>query len=398
MIGLTRVMNKSPHNILIVHQSAELYGSDRVLIQLAQGLSGGEEFHPIVVLPETGPLLTELRRSGIEVHVAEVAKLSRAVFSPRGVLGLLGKARRGLRELDALVDGRVISVVHSNTIAVLAGALWARWRRVPHLWHVHEIIRSPALVRRFFPFVIRLLSDSVVSNSRQTEAWLVGEQPGLKSRSRVVFNGLPALARPERARCEAFRTSVGADGESLVVTLAGRINRWKGQSVLIEAAGILSRTDLASRLRFVVVGSAAPGLEDLPEQLRQRADALGVRELVVFRDFVEDVWPVWFGSDIAVVPSTEPEPFGMVAIEAMAAGLPVIAAGHGGLLDIIEDGASGLLVTPGSAEDLARAIARLARDAELRRSLGEAGRKRQKEKFSASSYVEGIENVYRGFC
>jgi glycosyltransferase involved in cell wall biosynthesis len=390
-------MKKLPQNILIVHQSAELYGSDRVLIQLAEGLNAGEEFHPIVVLPESGPLLIELQRIGIEVHVAEVAKLSRAVFSPRGVLGLVGKARRGLRQLDALVNGRAISVVHSNTIAVLAGALWARLRRVPHVWHVHEIIRSPALVRRFFPFVIRLLSDSVISNSKQTEAWLLGEQPRLASRSLVVFNGLPALARPERGRCEAFRTSVGADGDTLIVTLAGRINRWKGQSVLIEAAGILSRTDLASRLRYVIVGSAAPGLEDLPGRLRQRADELGVGNVVVFRPFVDDIWPVWFGSDIAVVPSTEPEPFGMVAIEAMAAGLPVVAAGHGGLLDIIEDGVCGLLAAPGSAEDLAGSIARLARDAGLRSTLGEAGRKRQKEMFSAASYVEGIENVYRRF-
>ncbi|WP_417070253.1 glycosyltransferase family 4 protein [Niveibacterium terrae] len=390
--------DRAAKNILIVHQSAELYGSDRVLIQLAEGLNAREEFHPIVVLPESGPLLIELRRIGVEVHVAEVAKLSRAAFSPRGVLGLLGKARRGLRQLDALVAGRAISVVHSNTIAVLAGALWARLRRVPHVWHVHEIIRSPSLVRRLFPFLIRLLSDFVISNSTQTEAWLLGEQPRLKKRSRVVFNGLPSLAEPERGRSEVFRETVGADADTLIVTLAGRINRWKGQSVLIEAAGILLRTDLASRLRYVIVGSAAPGLEDLPEQLRQRAQELGVGNVVVFRPFIEDVWPVWFGSDIAVVPSIEPEPFGMVAIEAMAAGLPVVAAGHGGLLDIIEEGASGLLVTPGSAEDLARAIARLARDARLRRTLGEAGRERQKEKFSATSYVEGIENVYRRFC
>jgi glycosyltransferase involved in cell wall biosynthesis len=102
---------------------------------------------------------------------------------------------------------------------------------------------------------------------------------------------------------------------------------------------------------------------------------------------VADIWPVWRASDIAVVPSTEPEPFGMVAIEAMACGLPVVAAAHGGLLDIVDDGRSGLLFTPRDADALAAALQRLAGDAALRQRLGSAGAQRQAEHFSLAAQV-----------
>jgi glycosyltransferase involved in cell wall biosynthesis len=115
-----------------------------------------------------------------------------------------------------------------------------------------------------------------------------------------------------------------------------------------------------------------------------------------FIPFVDDIWPVWFGMDIAVVPSTEPESFGMVAIEAMAAGVPVIAANHGGVLDILLHEQTGLLFPPRDALALADAIERLASDEPLRRRLGAAGATRQREFFSVERQVECTAKVYEG--
>jgi len=381
--------------ILFVHQSSEMYGSDKVLLYIAQGLQLKGQFHPVVVLPGMGPLYSALVASGIEVHVAEVAKISRAAFTLSGLFRLALQVVQAIRSLDRVVGNRSVAVVHSNTLAVLAGAIWAVVRRKKHLWHVHEIILSPKLVSKIFPYLVNRMSSRVMSNSTLTERWLLTEQPGLSSRSIVVFNGLPNIKTPSSAAISAFRVSVGAEVDDLVVTLAGRINRWKGQSLLLEAAAELQRRGRANSLRFVIVGSAAPGLEDMPAQLKAQAVAGGLGDRCSFVPFIDDIWPVWFGTDIAVVPSTDPEPFGMVAIEAMAAGAPVIAAGHGGLLDIIVDQESGLVFAPRNPLALADAVDRLASDAALRKRLGYAGTERQRKLFSVDSQVEQTTQVYR---
>lgn len=380
--------------ILFVHQSAEMYGSDKVLLYLAQGLKNGNVFNPVVVLPERGALHVALLASGIEVHIGEVAKISRAVFSPVGLARLACQMVKAVRSLDRIVAGRHIAVVHSNTLAVLAGAVWSVVRRQKHLWHVHEIILTPKLVSKAFPYLVNRLSDRSMSNSTLTEQWLLSAQPTLAARSVVVFNGLPVVDAPSANAINAFRQRIGASAEDVVITLAGRINRWKGHELLLEAAARLKLSGRATLLRFVIVGGTAPGSEELPGRLLALAVAGGFEAQCSFIPFVDDIWPIWFGTDIAVVPSTEPEPFGMVAIEAMAAGVPVIAANHGGLLDIVVHQETGLLFTARDADELAKAIDKLASDQFLRRQLGLAGIKKQRDLFSVESQVAKTTKTY----
>lgn len=374
-------------NILLIHQSSEMYGSDKVILYLARGLLQTKNFHPIVILPDDGPLKRALEESDIEVHVAKVAKISRKVFSLGGLVRLFCELIISLKQINRIVDNRHVDIVHSNTLAVLSGAIWAFLRRKKHLWHVHEIILAPRIVSKTFPLIIRLFSHKVVSNSTLTERWLLTEQPALKNRSVVIFNGLPNVTKPSDDSITEFRNTVGATENDLVITLAGRLNKWKGQELLLEAASLIKQSNQINGLRFVIVGSAAPGLEFLPEQLKEMANSLGIKDHVTLIEFVDDVWPIWFGTDIAVVPSTEPEPFGMVAIEAMAAGLPVIAAAHGGLLDIVVNEATGLLFEPKSAQALADAITTLTGDEKLRKRMGQMGEQRQFDLFSIASQL-----------
>lgn len=387
--GFTEVIQ-----VLFIHQAAELYGSDKVLLYLVSGMVQRGQVWPIVVLPCKGPLWDALVAAGVEVHVGEIAKIRRSVFSPVGMLRLLRQAWMAIRQLDAIVAGRDVAVVHSNTLAVLAGAVWAWRRRVPHLWHVHEIILSPRLIGRLFPRMVYRGADLVMSNSTLTERWLLGEQPRLAGRSVVVFNGLPEQTPATVEEVAHFRALTKARPGDVVVMLAGRLNHWKGQGLLIEAASLLRQRGQSEGLHFVVLGDTAPGQESLRAQLLEKVDAAGLGAVFTFIPFVNDIRPAWQSADIAVVPSTEPEPFGMVAIEAMAAGLPVVAAGHGGLLDIVEHGETGLLFEPRQADALATAIHSLAIDASKREQLGRAGRQRQRERFSADSQVRSTELAY----
>jgi len=166
-----------------------------------------------------------------------------------------------------------------------------------------------------------------------------------------------------------------------VATLVGRINRWKGQDVFIAAASRMAAQGHRG-VRFLVVGDVADRQHHFREAMLDQIRDAGLVGVVLWHPFTPDVDTVWAASDIAVVPSVWPEPFGRVALEAMAHGLPVIATAHGGLTEIVEHEKTGLLVAPGSAAELASALSLLTGDSGLRRSLGSAGRRRQLAHFS----------------
>jgi glycosyltransferase involved in cell wall biosynthesis len=381
-------------NILVVHQAAELYGSDRAILMLAQGLLASEAWWPIVVVPRDGPLVAVMKKMGVEVHVADVLNVSRSTASLLGVGRLIASAVRCTNRLDRIVAGRPISLVHSNTISVLGGALWARRRGRPHVWHVHEIVLSPAPARRGFPLLVHALSDRVIANSRQTLGWLLKQQPALQRISTVVFNGLTTPTAPPTTSVRRVREQLRAGNSEVLVSLVGRLNHWKGHQVLLDAIEKLKNEGRGEHIRVAIVGSPFSGHEKVASDLMEQCRRQDLGSFVSFMPFVDDIWPIWYATDIAVVPSTEPEPFGLVAIEAMAAGVPVVASRHGGLTDIVEDGTTGRLVSPGDSTALASALDQLANDVGIRKSMGEAGRARQQALFSAKNYIGGVMEVY----
>ncbi len=373
-----------PH-ILVVHHDADLYGADQSLLRAARAMKRAG-LDPILVLPFEGPLLALLRAEGIEVHVGPVGKVSRSLLRPTGWPVLLGSLGRAVGHLDRVVAGRDIALCYSNSIAVLGGALWAHRRGVRHLFHVREIVVTPRSAAAGFPRLLRWLGDWCVCNSHATRRWLVQAQPVLDARSSVIWNGLETLPEVDPATASGSRRRFDLPGDAVVATLAGRINRWKGQGLLIEAAARLRDSGRLGPLRLLIVGDVADGQHHLREDMLARIRSAGLEEIVRWQPFMADMDAVWSATDIALAPSTDPEPFGRVAIEAMARGLPVIAASHGGLVEIVVDGETGRLFEPGSAAALADALAELAASPALRQRCGEAGRRRQAALFTQQAH------------
>jgi glycosyltransferase involved in cell wall biosynthesis len=378
--------------VLVIHQSAEMYGSDKVLLYIVERLER-HGYKAIVMLPETGPLYAELTRVGVEVHVGEILKLSRALFTPAGILRLVRRVRTAVKRIDEILGDRKVDLVHSNTLAVLAGAIWAAIRKRPHVWHVHEIIMKPWGVGSCMAWGAALVSRFVIANSNRTRDWLASTSALARKKTLVVFNGLPDQV-DNRSRSEC-RDMLQVPDQRLVVALVGRINRWKGHWLLVEAAKRLRGSERLDGIEFWVVGGPPPGNEHLRQLLATDIAQAGLSSYFRFFDFTSDVASIWRASDIAVVPSIEPEPFGMVALEAMRAGIPVVAAGHGGLLDIIENDETGLLFQPRSAAQLANCIGHLFNDPALRARLAEAGRRRQRAIFSIDAQVRAVADVYQ---
>ena len=175
----------------------------------------------------------------------------------------------------------------------------------------------------------------------------------LEPRNVVVVheNADPSVFTPTRAG--AFRTRIGVPDDVPVVATAGRIDTWKGIDVLLDAWPDAKAA--RPELHLVVAGGPVDGKADVFRTLEGRARALTDVHWLGARDDVADLYA---DADAVVVPSTQPEPYGLSAVEALACGVPVIASDAGGLPEIVaaaEPGA-GMLVPPGDAAALAAAI------------------------------------------
>jgi len=178
------------------------------------------------------------------------------------------------------------------------------------------------------------------------------------------------------------------------VLFVGRLVERKGVAHLIEAIARLAPK--GPRLEIVGDGPERPGLEAL-------AQRLGVASRVVFRGKIppDELQASYARAAVCVLPSVldargDTEGLGVVLLEAMNHGTPVIASRVGGIPDIVEDGVSGLLVPAGDADALAAAVRRVRDDPALARRLGEAGRRRLREQFSWQAIVQRWLDVYAG--
>jgi alpha-maltose-1-phosphate synthase len=200
----------------------------------------------------------------------------------------------------------------------------------------------------------------------------------------VIHNGID----PERFR----RTTARDQLDRLRVTppyvlFVGRITDQKGIFHLLEAAPALP-----DGVQLVLC-AAAPDTPEIEERLRRtlarHPNAHWIGEMVP----VDEVMQLYSHASVFVCPSVY-EPFGLINLEAMACGTPVVASAVGGILEVVQDGVTGFLVEPGRPDQLAEKIGRLLADPAQARSMGQAGRKRVEERFSWDSVAERTEGVY----
>lgn len=372
--------------ILFVHQSAELYGSDKTLLVLIKHLDKAK-FKAVVIVPFNGPLKPVLEAHGADVYIAPVLKLHRSMFSPQNMLLFLKQVKAAVHVADELNKKYKFNIIYSNTLAVLLGMIYARKRKIKHVWHVHEIINHPKSIAAIFPQLLKRYAQVVICNSVATKSNLTGRVKSLEGKSVVVYNGVD---EPNRVSAVS-RESMGFKETDVVITLVGRISRLKGHKLMLEA--FCNYLQKYENLKLFFVGSPVPGQEFYLTDIQQLIEEKQIEEKVKIKPFTSNLQDVWDATDIAVMPSTEAESFGLVALEAMLQKKPVIGSGHGGLAEIIVDGKTGFLSRPGDALSLASCLERLINDTALRIKFGNAGYIRATNEFSEVKYAENIQDI-----
>lgn len=365
-------------NVLFIHSSSELYGSDRSLLNIIKYINK-KEFTVFVILPCEGPLAEELRKiENVKLEIFEVAVLRRKNLSLIGGIEYIRKFYYSYKFLREYIKNCNIDIVDTNTSVVFPGAIAAKKMGCKSVWHIREIIKNN-IENKFISIIMEKYSDLIIANSKSTAESLKVNQKKI----RIVYNAIEEK--------ENYKETIKIEN-NFTIGMAGRINRWKGQKLFVDAAEIVYK--YYPHVVFKIAGDVYIGEEYLKMELKEYIENKGLEKSIKLVGQVNDMDSFYKSIDIFVLPSIQPEPFGLVVIEAMENKVPVIATNHGGPTEIISHGEDGFLVDYKEAYEMAEYIIRLLDDKLLRENIAVNGFKKKRRIFSVEQMVKGIENIF----
>ncbi len=360
-------MMTKPVRVLYEIHPHILGGTERFLVRFLERLDH-RRYEPIIISQKMGVPLQFIRSMGMRAEI--IADSSRTT---------------GIQRLADFIKVNRVKLVQSNYYAPTL-ALASNLSNVPHIWRIGGHItvgsgtRTP-VEARWALNMIGLLSKSIICNSNYVRRQF-------RPRTSVPYidvipNGIatPARVSPKKRK-----------GEFLVGMIAHFIPQ-KRHIDFIRAAEIIS--EIRGDVRFAILGSpyAHSASRSYAKKIERRASWLQRQGKMSISEFVESESEMLSAFDIIVLPS-ERESFSNAILEAMAAGIPVIATRSGGNPELVEHRKTGLLVPLGRPEALARAIMLLIKDRELRGQMGRAARHRAQTHFSMDACVRSYEAVY----
>lgn len=391
--------DRRPRRVLLVeiNEDGTVGGSHQCLYDLAVRLDR-ERFVPVALFYQANRFAERLREAGVEVHTwdRERALEHRRRFTggPLGIATSAGKAIPAvLRRLRFLRRQR-IDLVHLNNSPTIGFEDWlpaARLARIPILSHMRGPYHPPARAasRRLaagFDAVVAI-SDFVA------ESCVRGGLP--RSQIRVIHDGIDLERWSPRGDEERLRVRAGAGvpEDAMLIVHVGLLRSWKGQDVALAALAALS-PELRKKVRLWLVGEASPDAADYAEGLRRFVREHDLGDTVAFLGFRDDVPRLMGAADVLLHSSTAPEPFGLVVVEGLALGKPVIASRGGGPSEILRPG-EGMLFDAGRPRELADLLDSLASSPELRERIGRRGHERARA-FDVSRTVERVTALWDG--
>jgi glycosyltransferase involved in cell wall biosynthesis len=344
--------------VLHVHSGNMIGGVETVLLTFAEFAHTCPEFQQEFALAFDGAFAEALRASGATVHILPEAQLRH----PFSVL----RSRRQLRQI--IVERNIQAVISHSPWCQVVYAPVPRKLKVSLIFWMHNNFDGHWLQR----LASRNAPDLAICNSAFTRSTLPDVYP--YSPSRIIYNPVRPLptAGPDRSM---LREQLGAPPSSVVILMASRTEAWKGHMNLLRAA---AQIQTAHAWSIWIAGAPQTEAEKTYfASVQAEAERLELSGRIRFLGQRSDVPALMRAADIYCQPNAEPEPFGVVFVEALQAGVPIVTFRMGGAQEILEQ-ESGILVPPGDIQGLQKALVRLIEDESLRKKLGSLGPERAK--------------------
>ena len=366
--------------IAIIMPLAEQRGGGELmvlhLVQQGQGL--GVEW--LVIFLQDGPMVEQIRELGVTALVVNAGRLREVPQYLRAVQQIAGIARR--EKVELIFGWMNQGHLYGGIAAKLAG--------VPAAWYQIGLPLTPGWNDRMATRIPALGILTCSQAGADAQARLKPHYP-----MPVVYPGVELerfdpeiLPTPAEAKRQLRLPAQGP-----LIGIAGRLQRWKGIHVLIEALPRILKTHPDAQC--VVVGGEHAPEPEYPAYLRERIDLLGLANKVMLVGLQSNV-PLWMQAMDVIVHASDHEPFGIVVIEAMALGKPVVAGNTAGPTEVITDGVNGLLTPYGDADALASAVLRYLDDPEFAQQAGTAARVRAQDfstRYYAKSCVAALQSL-----
>jgi glycosyltransferase involved in cell wall biosynthesis len=358
-----------------------LGGAEGILRTLARhGPSQGLELSAVFFSP--GGLERELATGGIPTKVVPLRRFRNVGTGVRATAAVRRLVLE--REPDLVLGWLPRAHVYLSAAATLArsGARLAWWQ--------HHTPSGEAFER----LVTALPATGIVCESEAAAE----AQRALRPRRRCLVShpGIEPVTPLPEAELRALRERLAIPAGRTIVGLPGRLVRWKGQDRFLRALALLR--DAGQDVHGLVVGGSAHGLErEYADELTELTRSLRLEDRCTFTGQVPDARPYVQLMDVLVNASLG-EPFGLTLLEAMSAGVPIVAVDRGGPREIVRHGEEGWLVPDGEPATLAEAIGRLAADPQLRASLAERGRARFESTFTGEAFAERAAGALRALA
>lgn len=361
--------------LVVLHVIRDLFskgGTPRLLLSLVRAIDSSRLLHIFLVFGNCEDNLNDemLKAGAVVVNVLRYKN-----YDVRLLWDIIHMVRTYQADIISTHFAR------ADVYGVLAGIL----TRKPVIKTVHGILWNSSSLIQWIDHVLSSFRAYTVCNSIATLKAV--QKQGSAHNSGVIYNGVPNQAitlSPERIA--ALKVSFGISPDAFVIGHVGALIPLRDDKVIINALALLSETDSNSYL--VLVGDGP-----LRQQLEQRVASIGLGNRVLFLGNRDDI-PELLTMFNVYVNMAIAEGFGIAVVEAMQAGLPVVLANAGALPELIEDGISGLLVSPGDSRALAEIIKRLETELDFAKFLGEQARQRAASEFSIERYGNDIEQIY----
>ena len=313
---------------------------------------------------------------------------------------MIDRVQENVGWLKALIQREHVDLIHARSRAPAWSAYWAaKSTRTPFVTTYHGAYNAKSSFKRWYNSVMAR-GDIVIANSTYIAAHIAQTYPDATARIVTIPRGVDLEAiHPDNIssnRTEMLQQQWFGDAcpDRPLILLPGRLTAWKGQQDAISAMAI-RRDRGADVLGTLVLAGDDQGRSGYLEALKAQITSLKLDESVSIVGHCSDMGAAYKLCDIVLAPSREPEAFGRVAAEAGAMGRPVIAAAHGGQLEIVDDKLTGRLVAPGQPGEIADMIDDILKlDASQLSALSQAARERIASRFSKASLQAATLNVY----